>query len=142
MKNKAWSLGLAGLIPFIGLPMLASLNIIDWYTASKGFISYSGVILSFLGGVHWYDSICGNDSKHQIYIAMLPSILAWSALFLMPEMIALGALSLGFLLIMLYDKQVLTLPKDSVIWYTKLRMVLTTVVVIGHAWMIQALSVS
>jgi hypothetical protein len=142
MKNRAWSLGLAGLLPFIGLPTLATFGFIDWYTASEGFIAYSGIILSFLGGVHWYDAICGNSSKHQIYVAMLPSIIAWCALFFLPVLMGLGALSLGFLLIMLYDKKVLTLPKESVIWYTKLRMVLTTVVVISHAWTIQALSVN
>ena len=124
MKSKAWLLGAAGLLPFIGLPLIATTGIIDWYLATNSFVAYSAVILSFLGGVHWYDAICGNKSKHQIYVAMLPSILAWLCLAFFPQLMALGLLSLGFLLIMLYDKQVLTLPKESVIWYTKLRMTL------------------
>ncbi|MFC3095487.1 DUF3429 domain-containing protein [Alteromonas sediminis] len=140
MKNTAWLLGVAGLLPFVGIPLLATTNTIDWYLAAKGFVSYSAVILSFLGGIHWYDAICGNRSKHQIYVAMLPSILGWLCLAFIPQLMALGLLSVGFLLIMLYDKQVLTLPKDKVVWYTKLRMTLTTVVVLSHGWMIFSLN--
>lgn len=139
-RHTAWMLGIAGLTPFIGLPLLAVLQVLDWYSVLQGFRTYSAVILSFLGGIHWYDAISSNKSGHQIYVSMLPSILAWSALFLLPELLALGVLSVGFLLMMLYDKFALTLPKDIVIWYTKLRMVLTTVVVICHAWVITALS--
>lgn len=139
MKNKAWLLGLAGLIPFIFLPLLASVGVIDWYITVSAFVSYSAVILSFLGGIHWYDALCGNASKHQIYVAMLPSIIGWSCLVFVPKLPALGLLSMSFLLIMLYDKQVLSMPKDNVIWYTKLRMVLTTVVVLTHGWVIFAL---
>lgn len=139
-KNTAWYLGSAGLIPFLGLPLLATTQIIDWYTAVEGFRAYSAVILSFLGGPHWYDAICSKRKGHQIFVAMLPSILAWLALFVIPSVVSLGVLSVGFLLLMIYDKRVLTLPKDTVIWYTKLRMMLTTGVVLSHAWMISAQS--
>lgn len=140
MKNKAWLLGVAGLLPFIGLPLLASLQIVDWYYAARSFVLYSGIILSFLGGIHWYDAISGNPSPHQIYLAMVPSVVAWVCIAFLPQLLAMGMLSVGFLLVMIYDKQVLTLPKQHVIWYTKLRMTLTTVAVLTHGWMIFSLS--
>lgn len=140
MKNTAWILGLAGLLPFIGLPALATTGVIPWHRALDGFTAYSAIILSFLGGIHWYDAICSRQKKHQIYIAMLPSLFGWFALFIISGLFSLAFLSIGFLLIMLYDKLALTLPKDDVIWYTKLRMTLTTVVVSCHTWLIFALS--
>lgn len=139
-KNIAWLLGAAGLIPFIGLPLLATTHMLDWYTALDGFRAYSAVILSFLGGPHWFDAISAKKTGFQIVIAMLPSIVAWAALFIFPPVFSLGVLSLGFLLLMIYEKHVLTLPKDTIIWYTKLRIMLTTGVVLTHAWMITVLS--
>jgi hypothetical protein len=41
---------------------------------------------------------------------------------------------------MLYDKFTLSLPKDQIVSYIGLRMGLTTVAVVSHAWMIFLLS--
>ena len=138
MKNTAWSLGLAGLIPFVGLPLLATLDFISWYDASEKFVLYSAIILSFFGGIHWYDAISSNKNGHQMYIAMLPTIIGWLCLTQTGAHWVLGVLSASYVLMMFYDKQVLTLPKTMVVDYTKLRMTLTTIVVLSHAVMIFA----
>ncbi len=140
MKSTAWKLGIAGLIPFVMLPLMATLNLIEWYKAVDIFTLYSGLILSFLGGIHWYDALCGNPVKHQIYVAMLPTLIGLAAITFLPYHFALKVLSLGFLLLIVYEQKVLSLPKESVIWYAKLRMVITSVVVVTHGWVIIAIT--
>lgn len=71
-----------------------------------------------------------------MYIAMLPTIIGWLCLTQAGAHWVLGVLSASYVLMMFYDKQVLTLPKTMVVDYTKLRMTLTTIVVLSHAVMI------
>jgi hypothetical protein len=134
MPINAKILGYLGLIPFIffALHELLSLNLLTSMQASMGFIQYSAIILSFFGGVHWYQALCEPKNNHQIYVAMLPSIVAWSSLFLFDIKITLFVLSVSYLLILMYDKFTLSLPKTIIIEYTKMRLVLTTVVISCH----------
>ncbi|TVP47212.1 MAG: DUF3429 domain-containing protein [Halomonas sp.] len=132
-RSTAWYLGLAGLLPFIGGSALVWFGPIAWQvTAIYGFIYYSAVILSFLGGVHWGSALqvsrAGNIRR--LLLAMVPSLIAWPAL-LFNVHTGLWVLLLGFLLIGGYD-----LSREGregfPSWYFKLRGLLTLVVVLLH----------
>ena len=132
VSKHYWFLGYAGLIPFVGLPLLAYTNVIDKILAYQYFVQYSAIILSFFGGIHWYDALVNNRTNHQLYVAMVPSIIAWVSLVFLGGNILLGVLSCAFIAILMYDKHVLVMEKSKIIEYTKLRMILTTVVVTAH----------
>lgn len=132
MPITARYLGYAGLIPFAGLPVLTITGIISYYESYLYFTQYSAVILSFFGGVHWLLAISEQSNKHQLYVAMLPSIVAWLSLVLLSGEVLLGTLSIAYIAIFLYDKYVLLLPKKMIVNYIKLRLELTTIVVLTH----------
>ncbi|WP_018981660.1 DUF3429 domain-containing protein [Salinimonas chungwhensis] len=136
MPYPALFLGIAGLIPFIGLPVFALLGVMGVYEATHYFTLYSAVLLSFFGGIHWYDAISGGKTNHQLYVAMLPTIVGWLCLILGSDIRTLGILSLSYLAILIYDKYTLALPKEQIMSYITFRVGLTTVVVLAHAVMI------
>ena len=132
MQRNAKILGYAGLLPFIGLPILIIIGQLEYYQGYLYFIQYSAIILSFFGGIHWLDALQNRRSDHQLYVAMLPSIIAWLSLIFLSGNALLSTLSVAYIGILMYDKYVLALEKDILIDYTFLRVVLTTVVVISH----------
>lgn len=136
MQSKANLLGLLGLIPFVSLPLLVIINTLSLYEATGYFTQYSAIILSFLGGIHWYDSLQRTNKPLQMYLAMLPSIVGWLALILLSGSMALVVLSISFLMVILVDRKLLNMPSA----YMKMRDRLTGVVVGCHAIMIWLLS--
>jgi hypothetical protein len=135
MHTSAKLLGYAGLLPFIGIPLLTLTGQIHYYQGYTYFSQYSAIILSFFGGIHWLDALQNRRSNHQLYIAMLPSIIGWLSLVFLQGYMLFSALSIAYVGILMYDKYVLALEKDILIPYTFLRTVLTTVVVITHLLM-------
>ncbi|PHS53581.1 MAG: DUF3429 domain-containing protein [Alteromonas sp.] len=129
-------LGVAGLIPFLAMPIAYSLNLLSLTQSAVYFMQYSAVLLSFFGGIHWWDSISNQRYGKQMYIAMLPSIVGWLCLVFSHDPKTLGVLSLSYVAILVYDKFTLSLPKGQIVSYISLRIALTSVVVISHAWMI------
>ncbi|WP_026375089.1 DUF3429 domain-containing protein [Aestuariibacter salexigens] len=127
-------LGYAGLIPFIGLPLLAVTNVLDPMQANQWFIAYSAVILSFFGGIHWLQSL-RDDDRLRAALAMLPSIVAWCSQVFFSAITALLIMAAGYLLMWLYDKN--TLPISAS--YMRLRGVLTATVCGCHIVMIGGL---
>ncbi len=136
MPYPALILGLAGLVPFIALPLLAISEVVGELAALHYFTQYSAVLLSFFGGVHWFDAISSGKTNHQLYVAMLPTIVGWLALVFGADVRVLGVLSIAYLLILFYDKFTLALPKNMIMSYISMRVMLTTVVVLSHAAMI------
>jgi len=136
MPYSVVMLGIAGLIPFLAMPLAYSLNMLSLSQTAVYFIQYSGVLLSFFGGIHWWDALNNQRYGKQMYIAMLPSIVGWLCLVFSHDAKTLGILSLSYLAVLVYDKYSLSLPKGQIISYISLRMALTSVVVISHAWMI------
>lgn len=132
MHTSAKLLGYLGLIPFISLPLLVTMDAINYFQGYLYFVQYSAIILSFFGGIHWLDAIQNNRKNHQLYVAMLPSIIAWLALIFLKGDMLLSVLSMSYIGILMYDKFVLALTKSILIDYIKLRVILTTVVVISH----------
>lgn len=130
MPFSAFILGGLGLLPFVGLPILHLTGFISLYEAGSYFSQYSAVILSFFGGVHWWIAVNKPTQSAQLYVAMLPSIIAWLSLVLLPEKLTLMVLAGSFLGIFLYD--FLTLKGPPL--YMRLRAFLTGIVVGCHAF--------
>jgi hypothetical protein len=133
-------LGVAGLIPFVGLPIAYKLDLMSLAQSVAYFVQYSAVLLSFFGGIHWWDAISNQRYDKQMYIAMLPTIIGWLCLVFAYDAKVLGILSLSYVGILLYDKFTLSMSKEQIVSYISLRMALTTVVVATHAWMIWLIS--
>jgi hypothetical protein len=74
-------LGAAGLIPFVGLSLLAILGRADLFglPVRPALAAYAAIIASFLGGIRWGLAARGGGSADYL-IAVLPSLLAWAAL--------------------------------------------------------------
>ena len=109
----AW--GLAGLIPFAGLPLLALAlpALAAWSDRALGL--YAAVILSFLGGARWGQAVQSvRPDARLIALCMAPSVAAWG-LSLLPDTAAALALHL------LWDTRAEGLPP----WYPRLRLLLT-----------------
>lgn len=136
MPTNAKLLGYLGLIPFITIPFAVILNVLSFPQAFAFFTQYSAIILSFLGGIHWYAAITENRSNHQIYIAMLPSIIGWLALIGFADVRTLGILAVAHVAVVFYDKFTLQMSPSLIIEYTRLRVQLTTICVVCHALMV------
>lgn len=135
MHYSAKILGYLGLLPFVGIPILILGGQLYYFQGYQYFVQYSAIILSFFGGIHWLDALQNRRSDHQLYVAMLPSIVGWTSLIFLDGYILLSALSIAYVGILMYDKYVLALEKDILIPYTFMRVFLTTVVVISHLFL-------
>lgn len=126
----AW--GLAGLIPFLGLPMLslAAPVLSDWGDRALGL--YAAVILSFLGGARWGRAVVDPEpSPRTLAFSMAPSVAAWG-LVLLPaghSDLQLAGLAGALVLHLLWDLRSQGLPG----WYPRLRLILTAGAVAGLA---------
>lgn len=118
----AW--GLAGLIPFAGLPLLALAlpALAAWSDRALGL--YAAVILSFLGGARWGQAVQSvRPDARLIALCMAPSVAAWG-LSLLPDThrgLQLAALAAALALHLLWDTRAEGLPP----WYPRLRLLLT-----------------
>jgi len=140
-RQLAWCLGLAGLIPFITGGVLVWLAPLAWQaTVINGFVYYSAIILSFLGGVHWGSAlqVLRPGNKWRLLLAMLPSLIAWPALLLNIQA-GLWVLLAGFVLIGGYDLSRAG-RKGFPSWYFMLRGLLTVIVVLLHIVVLLRLS--
>ena len=131
MRQHAVFLGACGLLPFLLLPLATETKFIALFEGVSYFLQYAAVILSFLGGVLWYTALTNHNPVYQIYIAMLPSILAWLSLMFLPYDMVLLTLSAGFVVLLVYEQRIINAPE----WYQRLRLVLTSVVVGCHLMM-------
>ncbi|MEM7775612.1 MAG: DUF3429 domain-containing protein [Pseudomonadota bacterium] len=141
MPLAALLLGILGLIPFIALPFLAiaqpELAIPNWLGAHltiPALLLYAAIILSFLGGVQWGLAMATPASERIVLwrryvVSVLPSLLAWFALFLGTRT-GLFVLAVGFVLLLIYDIQSVR-RGEAPLWYERLRLGLSTVVVLS-----------
>jgi hypothetical protein len=127
----AW--GLAGLIPFLGLPLLALAvpHLSGWSDRALGL--YAAVILSFLGGARWGREVASAapDSR-LIALSMAPSVVAWGLVLLSPATqggLQLAGLAGALALSWLWDIRSAHLPA----WYPRLRTLLTAGALAGLA---------
>ena len=128
LHKTAYLLGLAGLIPFVGL---TALMYQPW--SHSLFMTYSAVILSFLGGIHWGVALSqpGWSNHWRISLCMLPSLIGWTALAL-PVQVGLITLLLAYIVWWIYDYTQIRHAQ-----YRGLRRCLTIVVAVCHiSWLV------
>lgn len=124
----ALALGLAGLLPFVGLALLAVLGDGTWHVYWLTALSYYGaVIVAFVGALHWgyavKRGVAGRAAWTQYGFSVLPALLAWLSL-LFPVWTALRMQALTLLVCYLFDRAMNTLdPVPS--WFLRLRLMLT-----------------
>jgi hypothetical protein len=112
-------LGIAGLIPFIGLGLasVSTRNPVDAQRYLLGLVGFGAVILAFLGGIHWGFVLhpsalpegLAPDSRRdaaRLGLGVLPSLIGWAALltpaFGIPE-VGLGVLIAGFVAVLVTE---------------------------------------
>ncbi len=128
MPYSAVFLGIAGLIPFVAMPLAYQLNLLSLTQSAVYFVQYSAVLLSFFGGIHWWDAISNQRYDKQMLVAMLPTIIGWLCLVFSHDVKVFGVLSLSYVAVLIYDKFILSLPKEQIVSYISLRMVLDSLI--------------
>ena len=146
LHPAAVALGIAGLIPFIGLG-IAVLAVLNPTTANHylfALVAYGGATLAFLGGVHWGfvlhparpPEAATPDARQdatRLGLGVLPSLIGWAALLTptygVPE-VGLVVLIIGFLATVLGEHHMrrrgLLMPSG----YMTLRWALSIVVLV------------
>lgn len=128
----AW-LGAFGLIPFVVGSLLILSSDMAWVYQAVRF--YAASILAFMGGVQWGLAMAaattsGDDSLlwQRLSISVLPALIAWLALLLAaPYDLLIIAVAFGLLL----TSDLAAIRNGWVpAWYARLRIPLTTVVLI------------
>lgn len=123
-------LGLAGLLPFVGLAMLVLLGDGTWHVYWLTAMSYYGaVIAAFVGALHWgyavKRGVTGREAWIQYGFSVLPALLAWLSL-LFPVWTALRMQALILLICYVFDRAMCTLdPLPR--WFLRLRLALTLI---------------
>ena len=136
---RAAVLGYSGVVPFATAAVLVALDFAGMrQVALEGFLIYSAVILSFLGGIRWGAASAGStDPARGLIVSVAPSI--WAAFFLWwpAEHVATWGLMTGFVLMGLADWFYPGLNVSS--WMRPLRARLTLAVVGCHLLVAAAL---
>ena len=120
-------LGLAGLLPFVALAL--ALGMLDapglrvW--AGNALVAYGALVASFLGGIHWGLAMQNVQPVNlRLGWGVLPSLLAWVALFLP---LSLALMLIAGLLISCYAVDRLLYASAGLSGWLGLRLQLTTV---------------
>jgi len=140
-------LGIAGLVPFVGLAMAAlfwgSLGPITHIGVAM--LAYGGCILSFLGAVHWGLALeqpaimlaqgVGAINRRRLFLGVMPSLWSWIAIYAGVVWAPRGGIlmeMIGFVLVLLAERAAYrqgALPAG----YFPFRALLTAVVVLSLA---------
>jgi len=139
IPTEALVLGVGGLIPFVGLAGVIVLGTAHpALDAWRALALYGAVILSFMGGVHWGLALKGTVGTGYS-ASVVPAIVAWLAVVALPPRPAVTAIAIGFALLLLYD--IKTVKQGGVpVWYSPLRVWLTTIVLASLALALVATS--
>lgn len=139
IPNAALLLGLAGLIPFWGAVMMLVLSTSQGRSPATEmwlFTIYSGLIATFLGGVRWGETISATASPGLLtlglsiapsLIALLSVLVHWSG----QPVLAWSVMAVCFGWLLVWDRQGVK-RRDLPVWYGRLRLVLTSGVVLAH----------
>lgn len=134
IPGAALWIGIAGLIPFAAaaLALWVPLPLLDPANGLKLAVNYGAIILSFLGGIRWGTAIGPYDSgrmSRELATSVLGALAGLAAVFL-PPIPALTLLVTGFLMQGLWDVTSVEAGRLPM-WFGKLRMLLTAVVVVS-----------
>jgi uncharacterized membrane protein YhdT len=136
MRNLPLTLTLLSAIPFVGFSVAVSMQVFsDNGFVIRSLLSYSAVILSFMGGIHW--GVAVTSYAHDRRVANLliaesvvPSTLAWAALFHTELHIQLLVLTLLFTFVWAIDS-ILVGKKILPGWFFEIRCIITPIVVVS-----------
>ena len=127
--RPAVALGFAGLIPFVGLALLAHMAPIDVALRAQYSLSvYGAVILGFMGGCRWGFAASGMGEGAgwwTLSVSVAPALLAAAAL-IIGDVEALWILALGLVALFAADIS-LTRAGGAPAWWPALRLPLTVV---------------
>ncbi len=137
MSNRAiprivlW-LGYAGLVPFVASALalwVAPVRLHGFVLYSL--LTYSAVILSFMGAIHWGLAMRDEDisSPLQLGLSVVPPLVGWVALALSP-MMSFVVLIIAFGVLYVADTLAARLGLAPS-WYPRLRLPLTIIVVLS-----------
>ena len=131
-QAAAW-LGGLGLIPFVAGAI--AVLVVDAGWASAALRYYAAAILSFMGGVQWGLAIAADEVGDQgaqlwrrLSLSVVPALIAWLAL-LATAPYDLIIISAAFVFLLLVDLQAIK-QGWAPAWYARLRVTLTTIVLI------------
>lgn len=128
IPRDAALLGFAGLIPFLGLSLLAiAAGGETGALALRGLVLYGAAILSFMGGCRWGFAAAGLGEGavlKPLAVSVLPALWAWGAVWLLPASLASGLLALGFGALYLDDAKA-TRTGAAPAWWARLRLPLS-----------------
>lgn len=132
-RKLARSLGLGGLLPFIGLAAAALVDPARASLWNQALMAYGAIILSFVGALHWaFAMTAGGLSEPEragrFTWSVMPALIAWVALLVATSSVplAVSLLLVGFWLHYLQDRM-LAHRADLPAWYLPLRLTLTAV---------------
>jgi hypothetical protein len=85
LPTAAVALGAAGLLPFLAFGIASVGPDPDKsFAATQALIAYGGVILGFLGGVHWGFTLGDEDddrpARVRLGLGVLPALVGWAAI--------------------------------------------------------------
>lgn len=132
IPGVALALGIAGLIPFVGLAGIIVVNRhLPATDAWRALTLYGAVILSFMGGVQWGLAMARGVTSGYV-ASVAPALAAWFAVAFLPARPAATVLALGFGLLLLYDLATVR-RGHAPTWYAPLRRWLTAIVLASLA---------
>ena len=158
VRSAAWGLTLSGIIPFVGLALLAAFgrHVADWigqpalglqlgWWAALALALYAAVILSFLGGIRFGMGVAASAdggygpawARRDLAISVLPSLAGWAlaiaatlGLFSGFTIIAAGALAgLAFCIVLQWLWDRAAAGGPAPHWFGPLRTGVTLIVV-------------
>lgn len=120
-RLTAWTLTLAGLIPFVGCAALVLLTPDGARVWIEPLTVYGAIILSFLGGARWGRTMAGPEPDWlQLVLSNLPAVAAWlTFLPTVPDEFQLLLMIFGLIAMLYWDLR--TAP----VWYRNLRLTAT-----------------
>jgi hypothetical protein len=131
--NLLLTLMLAGIIPFIFSAILMHTNMLAKSTILTFLLSYTAVILSFLGGIQWGIGVMrldshAYDSPHLFIVSIIPSLVAWLFLLIHHPKVQLIGYMLSFAIVAVADST-FSLKGIMPRWFLMLRWVVTISVI-------------
>lgn len=127
----AW-LGYSGIVPFAALAVMHVIDMSPFGLAPlSGFLIYSAVILSFLGGIRWGAVASGEgQSMPGLALSVMPSLWALFVVWLAPAGLAVGLMGVGFALMGMADWR--WPARGLAPWMRRLRLHLSLAVIACH----------
>ena len=155
LRTLATGLGFGGLVPFVGLAILAwipPVTLSSWFAGTllgPGFAVagqvqhmlsvYAVAILSFVGALHWGFVLAGPGAARATGLvwSVLPALYGWIVVSLIDLPRAFGWLAAGFAGALVADALLYPQYRGLPVWFSRMRLLLSLVAVLSllGAWL-------